>query len=173
MRVEIVDDTSNADVFDASFLDFPGQERVGNRRAGRADHIGDAPVDQRDHPVRSGVTTYGDDRLAGNLLDELDKLGLTENTIVIFSSDNGPVLDDGYYDEDESSSYETATTTAESGKNPNNENQISPPAEALAAAEEPQPEQRKHIQVNRFLKLLFARIVSRFWLYQVHADRHG
>jgi arylsulfatase A-like enzyme len=30
---------------------------------------------------------------------ELDRLGLTENTLVIFSSDNGPVLDDGYYDD--------------------------------------------------------------------------
>ncbi len=35
----------------------------------------------------------------GQFLDELDKLGLSENTIVVFSSDNGPVLDDGYKDD--------------------------------------------------------------------------
>lgn len=34
----------------------------------------------------------------GQIMDKLDDLGLTENTIVIFSSDNGPVLFDGYYD---------------------------------------------------------------------------
>ncbi len=38
------------------------------------------------------------DWCVGELLDALDRLGLAENTIVIFSSDNGPVLDDGYDD---------------------------------------------------------------------------
>ena len=38
------------------------------------------------------------DWCAGELLDALDRLGLRDNTIVIFSSDNGPVLDDGYQD---------------------------------------------------------------------------
>jgi arylsulfatase A-like enzyme len=38
------------------------------------------------------------DWCAGELLDALTRLGLDENTIVIFSSDNGPVLDDGYDD---------------------------------------------------------------------------
>lgn len=32
------------------------------------------------------------------ILDHLKKLGLLENTMVIFTSDNGPVLDDGYGD---------------------------------------------------------------------------
>lgn len=32
-------------------------------------------------------------------LKELDKLGLAENTIVVLTSDNGPVLDDGYKDD--------------------------------------------------------------------------
>ena len=31
----------------------------------------------------------------------MDRLGLTENTLVILTSDNGPVLDDGYQDEAE------------------------------------------------------------------------
>jgi arylsulfatase A-like enzyme len=53
---------------------------------------------------KSGLGARGDviveaDWAVGQFLDELDKLGLTENTIVVFSSDNGPVLDDGYYDE--------------------------------------------------------------------------
>lgn len=38
------------------------------------------------------------DWCVGEFLKTLDKLGLSENTIVIFSSDNGPVLDDGYQD---------------------------------------------------------------------------
>ncbi|MEO0734191.1 MAG: sulfatase-like hydrolase/transferase, partial [Bacteroidota bacterium] len=39
------------------------------------------------------------DWMVGDLLAELDRLGLTDNTLVIFTSDNGPVLDDGYGDE--------------------------------------------------------------------------
>lgn len=38
------------------------------------------------------------DWCVGQLLNELDRLGLTENTLIILSSDNGPVLDDGYAD---------------------------------------------------------------------------
>ena len=38
------------------------------------------------------------DWCVGEMLDTLEKLGLDEDTIVIFSSDNGPVLDDGYED---------------------------------------------------------------------------
>lgn len=34
----------------------------------------------------------------GQIMDALDRLGLTENTLVILSSDNGPVVDDGYDD---------------------------------------------------------------------------
>lgn len=35
----------------------------------------------------------------GRVLETLDRLGLTENTLVILTSDNGPVLDDGYKDD--------------------------------------------------------------------------
>jgi arylsulfatase A-like enzyme len=36
---------------------------------------------------------------AGQLMDALERNGLTSDTLVIFSSDNGPVVDDGYQDE--------------------------------------------------------------------------
>ncbi len=38
------------------------------------------------------------DWATGEILQTLETLGLAENTIVIFSSDNGPVYDDGYAD---------------------------------------------------------------------------
>ncbi len=53
---------------------------------------------------KSGTGPRGDamlqlDWCVGEVLSKLDKLGLSDNTLVIFSSDNGPVLDDGYVDE--------------------------------------------------------------------------
>lgn len=52
---------------------------------------------------KSGMGPRGDaileaDWCVGQLLDHLEKLHLLENTIIVFSSDNGPVLDDGYKD---------------------------------------------------------------------------
>ena len=38
------------------------------------------------------------DYITGELINHLEKRGLKENTIIVFSSDNGPVLDDGYAD---------------------------------------------------------------------------
>ncbi len=38
------------------------------------------------------------DWCAGEVLATLDRLGLTDNTLVLFSSDNGGVMDDGYAD---------------------------------------------------------------------------
>ncbi len=35
----------------------------------------------------------------GQVLDTLDRLKLADNTLVIFTSDNGPVVDDGYVDQ--------------------------------------------------------------------------
>ncbi len=53
---------------------------------------------------KSGMGPRGDailqlDWCVGEILQTLDRLNLRENTIVLFSSDNGPVLDDGYVDE--------------------------------------------------------------------------
>ena len=39
------------------------------------------------------------DWCVGQVLDKLETLGLSKNTIVMFSSDNGPVVDDGYKDD--------------------------------------------------------------------------
>ena len=38
------------------------------------------------------------DWMTGRVIRELEELGIAENTLVIFTSDNGPVLDDGYSD---------------------------------------------------------------------------
>lgn len=38
------------------------------------------------------------DYAVGELMQTLEDLGIAKNTVVIFSSDNGPVLDDGYVD---------------------------------------------------------------------------
>ena len=53
---------------------------------------------------QSGMGPRGDvileaDWCVSEFLKELDKLGLAENTIVVLTSDNGPVLDDGYKDD--------------------------------------------------------------------------
>ncbi len=52
---------------------------------------------------KTGMGPRGDaiaelDWSVGQILDTLDRNGLTKNTLVIFSSDNGPVVDDGYRD---------------------------------------------------------------------------
>lgn len=39
------------------------------------------------------------DWCVGQLIEKLEKEGLLENTLIVFSSDNGPVLNDGYKDQ--------------------------------------------------------------------------
>ena len=39
------------------------------------------------------------DWAVGEIMKQLESLGIAKNTMIIFSSDNGPVLDDGYEDE--------------------------------------------------------------------------
>ncbi|CAA6696517.1 MULTISPECIES: sulfatase-like hydrolase/transferase [unclassified Lentimonas] len=66
----------------------------------------DVHVPRAPHPRFQGATELGYrgdamvqfDWSTGEILDALEAHGLTENTIVIFSSDNGPVYDDGYAD---------------------------------------------------------------------------
>lgn len=38
------------------------------------------------------------DWITGQIINKLKELGLAENTLILFTSDNGPVLDDGYFD---------------------------------------------------------------------------
>ena len=53
---------------------------------------------------KSGMGPRGDcllefDWSVGQVLDALERLGLDKNTLVVLSSDNGPVVDDGYKDQ--------------------------------------------------------------------------
>ena len=66
----------------------------------------DIHVPRLPHPRfagKSGMGPRGDailevDWALGEIIQKLEKLKITENTIVIFTSDNGPVVDDGYKD---------------------------------------------------------------------------
>lgn len=67
----------------------------------------DVHVPRVPHPRfagKSGLGTRGDvilqlDWTIGEIMNTLDSLQLTDNTILIFTSDNGPVIDDGYQDQ--------------------------------------------------------------------------
>lgn len=67
----------------------------------------DPHVPRMPHPRfagKSGMGPRGDailqaDWCVGEILSALDRLKLAQNTLVIFSSDNGPVIDDGYKDD--------------------------------------------------------------------------
>jgi arylsulfatase A-like enzyme len=53
---------------------------------------------------KSGMGPRGDviveaDWVVGEFLNTLENEGLLENTLIIFTSDNGPVVNDGYYDD--------------------------------------------------------------------------
>ena len=66
----------------------------------------DIHVPRLPHPRFEGASTMGPrgdaiaqvDWVTGEIIRELADLGIADNTIVIFTSDNGPVLDDGYAD---------------------------------------------------------------------------
>lgn len=54
--------------------------------------------------VKTKLGLYGDvvvqmDWVTGQLVEYLEEQGLAENTLIIFSSDNGPVMNDGYEDQ--------------------------------------------------------------------------
>ena len=67
----------------------------------------DIHVPRVPHPRFAGKSDMGGrgdailqfDWCVGELLDTLNKLNLSENTLVILTSDNGPVVDDGYHDQ--------------------------------------------------------------------------
>ncbi len=67
----------------------------------------DIHVPRLPHPRFEGLSTMGPrgdaiaqvDWMVGEVVAELESLGIAENTLLIFTSDNGPVLDDGYADQ--------------------------------------------------------------------------
>lgn len=92
--------------------EFAKQARnyLANRKAGQPFFLfwsaADIHVPRAPNPRfkgKSKLTYRGDamvqlDWCAGEIMNALEEHGLAENTIVIFSSDNGPVYDDGYED---------------------------------------------------------------------------
>lgn len=67
----------------------------------------DVHVPRYPHPRFAGKTDMGlrgdailqFDWSVGEIIEALEKAGVRENTIIIISSDNGPVIDDGYQDQ--------------------------------------------------------------------------
>lgn len=98
-------DEDMADVFLEKAVSFVEQNKEGPFFLYYAFHQPHVP--RLPHPRFVGSTGLGPrgdaiaemDWCVGEMLDALDRCGLKEDTIVVFSSDNGPVLNDGYYDE--------------------------------------------------------------------------
>jgi arylsulfatase A-like enzyme len=98
-------DEDMADVFTRKAITFIERQRTRPFFLYFALH--DPHVPRVPHPRFAGKTTLGPrgdvivqaDWSVGEILDTLDRLKLTNNTIVIFTSDNGAVVDDGYKDD--------------------------------------------------------------------------
>ncbi|TWT39853.1 Arylsulfatase [Thalassoglobus neptunius] len=63
-------------------------------------------LEDRTDQIYASVLSHADDRI-GEVLDALDRLGLSDNTLVVFSSDNGPARASG--NAELTLSYDTAT----------------------------------------------------------------
>jgi arylsulfatase A-like enzyme len=98
-------DEDMADVFTGKAVEFIEKNRSAPFFLYFATH--DPHVPRVVHPRfagKSGLGPRGDaiveaDWSAGQIIATLDRLGLANNTLVIFTSDNGPVVDDGYKDD--------------------------------------------------------------------------
>jgi arylsulfatase A-like enzyme len=98
-------DEDMADVLTAKAVSFIERQRARPFFLYFSTH--DIHVPRVPHPRFRGSTPMGArgdaimelDWSVGRILDTLDRHGLAKNTLVIFSSDNGPVLDDGYQDQ--------------------------------------------------------------------------
>jgi arylsulfatase A-like enzyme len=98
-------DEDMADVLTGKAVDFVERHRDERFFLYFATH--DIHVPRVPHPRfagQSGLGPRGDvilqlDSAVGQVLDALDRLKLADGTLVIFTSDNGPVVDDGYRDE--------------------------------------------------------------------------
>jgi arylsulfatase A-like enzyme len=98
-------DENMADVFTSKALAFMQEHRAQPFFLYFAVH--DPHVPRVPHPRFVGATTMGPrgdaivqaDWCVGEILNALDRLDLTNRTVVIVTSDNGPVVDDGYQDD--------------------------------------------------------------------------
>lgn len=98
-------DEEMADTFTREAVAFIDRHKAGPFFLLFATH--DVHVPRVPHPRfvgKSGMGPRGDaivefDESVGAILRALDASGLAENTLVILTSDNGPVVDDGYRDE--------------------------------------------------------------------------
>ncbi|HAZ66668.1 MAG TPA: arylsulfatase [Opitutae bacterium] len=100
----IWDDTTMGDAFATKACEFIARNKSKPFFLYYASHENHVP--RIIHPRFAGKTPLGprgdavvsfDDQV-GRILAELERQGLTGNTLVILTSDNGPVLDDGYKD---------------------------------------------------------------------------
>ncbi len=97
-------DEEMSDVFTGRALKFIEEQRDGPFFLYFATH--NIHVPRVPHPRFLGSSGFGTradaiyelDDAAGKLLAKLDELKLTEKTLIIFTSDNGGVMDDGYED---------------------------------------------------------------------------
>jgi arylsulfatase A-like enzyme len=104
-RAALWRDEEMASVFTGKAVDFIEQHRNGPFFLYFTPH--EPHVPRVPNPRFVGKTTMGPrgdaiaelDWSVGQILQTLDKLGLASNTIVILTSDNGPVVDDGYKDD--------------------------------------------------------------------------
>ncbi len=98
-------DEEMADVFTGKATAFIEQHRDRPFFLYFAPH--DPHVPRVPHPRFAGATTMGPrgdaiaqlDWSVGEVLSTLDRLNLARDTLVLFTSDNGPVIDDGYRDQ--------------------------------------------------------------------------
>jgi len=104
-RAALWKDEDMADVFTSRAVSFIEAHKDAPFFLYFATH--DPHVPRVPHPRFVGKTTMGPrgdaiveaDWSVGEVLATLDRLNLTRNTLVIFTSDNGPVVDDGYTDD--------------------------------------------------------------------------
>ena len=97
-------DEDMADVLTRKSIEFIEKNRGNPFFLYLATH--DVHVPRLPHKRFAGATSMGPrgdaivelDWCVGRVLQKLDSLGLARNTLVLFTSDNGPVIDDGYKD---------------------------------------------------------------------------
>jgi arylsulfatase A-like enzyme len=104
-RAALWKDEDMADVFASKAVEFI--ERQKDKPFFLFFALHDPHVPRAPHPRfagKSGMGPRGDaivqaDWCVGEILNALERLKLADDTLVIFTSDNGPVVDDGYKDE--------------------------------------------------------------------------